>query len=733
MRTLPRPRACRPSFALFAPALFLVTAADSPTRAAGDAPPTPVTSHALSVTLDPSQRRLEGTARLTLEPGLRHATVALGTTYAITAAQLEQGGSARALALPKPRLRPAGPDGAVAQLWSFELGGNTMGTQPPVLSITWSGPPPALPQDVKFSREEIAGMPDGYLAPEGAFLTPSAGWYPTGTQERSLFTLEARVPAAWRVVSEGRRDPAGEQAQGEWRVERYDATHPVEGIHLVAAPWKVQQLESEGQRLAVYTLPDTPEDLGRNYLAAVQSSLERYSKQIGAHAWPQFVVAEHILPTGYGMPSFTLLGAGVMRLPFILRTSLPHEVLHDWWGNGVYVDETQGNWCEGLTAYLADHALAGEDTPGGDVEYRRQILRDYAEYVTGAGAGSERAVSEFRERHDRATRSLGYGKVAMIFRMLEVRLGPERFQEALRTLYAEKKYQRAGWSDIEGVFSRVAKENLSGFFKQWVQRPGAPSLTLERVETKLAGDQYRTEVAVKVPGGWQIPVPVDLFGAEGQRARGIAQATGGSAVATIVTPFAPQRVEVDAEIDLFRLLRPAEIPPTLARLLAAPPDLVVVGTGRGEGFVEAGRSAANQLAQGKAPVRLDHDVSGAQLQAASRVWLIGRPGSSFAALLAGRLPEGTLLGEDAITVARTVASGPDAAAVLVIDHPAPGKGALGIVDAVKPEGLVFTARRLTHYGKYSYLLFSGNQATVKQIAPPAETPLVRLIAPPAAK
>jgi hypothetical protein len=733
MRTLPRLRASRSLVALLVPVALLAAAgrpaaAEAPgAPAPAPAPETAIASHELSVTLDPARRVLEGTARLALEPGARAATLALGPSYAITGARLEQAGAGRPLALPAPRPRPAEPGGSAAQLWSFELGGSPAGER--VLVVAWSGPPPELPKDVKFSREEIAGMPDGYLAPEGAFLTPGAGWYPTGTQRESRFTLEAKVPAAWRVVSEGRRDPAGDAVQGEWRVERYDATHPLEGIHLVAAPWKVQQQDWEGQRLAVYTLPDTPDELGKSYLDAVKSSLERYSKAIGPHAWPQFVVAEHILPTGYGMPSFTLLGAGVMRLPFILRTSLPHEVLHDWWGNGVYVDYAQGNWCEGLTAYMADHALAGEDAKGGDVDYRRQILRDYAEYVTRAGAGSEPSVAEFRERHDRATRSLGYGKVAMIFHMLEVRLGTERFHEALRAFYAEKTYREAGWSDIEEVFSRVAKENLSGFFKQWVTRPGAPSLVLERAAVTPAGDQYRTDVAVRVAGGWQIPVPVDVVGGEGQRARGIGQATDGAAQATVVTPFAPQRVEVDADVDLFRLLTPGEIPPTLARLLAAPPDLVIVGTGRGEASLEAGRAAANQLAQGKAQVRLDHDVTKEQFQAAARAWLVGRPGPQFEALLAGRLPQGVRLGDDAIALAGATASGPDAAAVIVIDHPAPGKGALGIVDAVKPEGLLFTVRRLTHYGKYSYLLFAGSQATVKQIAPPAETPLVRAVAP----
>ena len=64
------------------------------------------------------------------------------------------------------------------------------------------------------------------------------------------------------------------------------------------------------------------------------------------------------------MPSFTLLGPQIIRFPFILTSSYPHEILHNWWGNSVFVDETRGNWCEGLTAYIADHLMQeqrGED------------------------------------------------------------------------------------------------------------------------------------------------------------------------------------------------------------------------------------------------------------------------------------------------------------------------------------------------------------------------------------
>jgi isochorismate hydrolase len=54
---------------------------------------------------------------------------------------------------------------------------------------------------------------------------------------------------------------------------------------------------------------------------------------------------------------FTCSGQRSSVYPLSVSSSYPHEILHNWWGNGVFVDVQQGNWCEGLTAYLADHLL----------------------------------------------------------------------------------------------------------------------------------------------------------------------------------------------------------------------------------------------------------------------------------------------------------------------------------------------------------------------------------------
>ena len=62
-----------------------------------------------------------------------------------------------------------------------------------------------------------------------------------------------------------------------------------------------------------------------------------YNKLIGPYPYSKFFGRE-FLGDQHGMPSFTLLGPKVVRFPFILHSSYPHEILHNYWGNGVFVD-----------------------------------------------------------------------------------------------------------------------------------------------------------------------------------------------------------------------------------------------------------------------------------------------------------------------------------------------------------------------------------------------------------
>ena len=149
-----------------------------------------------------------------------------------------------------------------------------------------------------------------------------------------------------------------------------------------------------------------------DYISTTGQYVEMFNRLIGPYPYEKFALVENFWETGYGMPSFTLIGSKIIRFPFILHSSYPHEIPHNWWGNGVYVAYEEGNWCEGLTAYLADHLI--KEQRGQGRNYRRTMLQRYADYVTEA---KDFPLTEFRSRHSAATQAIGYGKMLMVCHM----------------------------------------------------------------------------------------------------------------------------------------------------------------------------------------------------------------------------------------------------------------------------------------------------------------------------
>ncbi len=231
---------------------------------------------------------------------------------------------------------------------------------------------------------------NGQEVEEGSFLTPKDNWYPQFRRyHRVTFDLTVELPPGWEAVSQGQRTELLKGMKTKWSEQ-----HPQLGIYLVAGPYWRYQGHGERAQAMVY-LRQGDQELAHRYLEATHRYLDLYSRFLGPYAYSKFAAVESFWETGYGMPSFTLLGPKVMRLPFILHTSYPHEILHNWWGNGVYVDSTCGNWSEGLTAYLANHLH--QERQGKGWRYRRAQLQQYTLYV--AQHGKERPLSGFQARH----------------------------------------------------------------------------------------------------------------------------------------------------------------------------------------------------------------------------------------------------------------------------------------------------------------------------------------------
>jgi aminopeptidase N len=275
---------------------------------------------------------------------------------------------------------------------------------------------------IKQLAQEYArgfSLTPGLITEQGVYLGYATWWTPWFGDALFTFVLTANLPEAWDVVSQGTRT-LHEMKEGR-RWTRWESKEPMEEVYFIAATFTEYSLSAGAvEVMAFLRTPD--ENLANRYLETTAQYLEMYRKLLGPYPFSKFALVENFWQTGYGMPSFTLLGDRVIRLPFILHSSYPHELLHNYWGNSVYVDYKTGNWCEGTTVYMADHLI--KEQRGAGLEYRRTALQKYTDYVTPE---TDFPLTKFLSRYNSATEAVGYGKAMMLWNMLRRRLGDETF------------------------------------------------------------------------------------------------------------------------------------------------------------------------------------------------------------------------------------------------------------------------------------------------------------------
>jgi aminopeptidase N len=545
----------------------------------------------------------------------------------------------------------------------------------------------------------------GIIGADGVFLGGSSYWYPDILGSPFLsFEMTVRLPERWRSVSQGERS---DRTEAGGVTETWREPSPQEEIYLIAARFtEYRRAAATAEALVFLREPD--EALAGRYLELTGRYLEMYQRLIGRYPYAKFALVENFWETGYGMPSFTLLGPRVIRLPFIPYTSYPHEILHNWWGNGVYVDYGSGNWSEGLTSYLADHLL--KEQRGTGAEYRRGALQKYADYVD---ANADFPLIEFRGRHNSVTEAVGYGKTLMVFHMLRRQLGDQRFRQGLRGLYADNVFKIADWSDVAKAFNAVAEQPLDGFFDQWITRPGAPELRLSDVTVDQEGPGFRLRALIEQtqaapPYALRVPIAVQLEGREQAVLHEVTMA-GREQAFDLELPARPLRLAVDPAFDLFRRLHRAEIPPAISQALGGDRVLMILPSAAPEPLREAYAQLARSWQRGRrAQVELRLDDQLDALPEDRVVWLFGWE-NRFRPLLDEALAAYDFKsGPDSVTIAGRRLTRAENVAVVLARQPRDPDQALAWVAGDNAAAMPGLARKLPHYGKYSYLGFAGD-------------------------
>ncbi|MGW8193046.1 MAG: hypothetical protein ACWGOX_02160, partial [Desulforhopalus sp.] len=252
--------------------------------ATAQAAPPHLADYHLSISFDPAQGRLVGTAKITVPSG-RRLTLSFQQLEITGSLLRDDSGSEYELLSPQDVLILPATE-TVRTLY------------------------------LSYVRT-VANEFDNLISPEGISLT--SNWYPV-PETPMLFTVSATLPDNFSAVTESDVFPLPRQDNIVTAV----FSRPVTNIHFNAGPYKLNRKRVRNG-LFVYTMFfEEDQELSASYLAAAATFINRYEQEIGRYPYNHYVVVANRLPTGYGMPTFTLLGQTVLRLPFIKDTSLGH-------------------------------------------------------------------------------------------------------------------------------------------------------------------------------------------------------------------------------------------------------------------------------------------------------------------------------------------------------------------------------------------------------------------------
>ncbi|MCD6345812.1 MAG: hypothetical protein J7L96_00185 [Bacteroidales bacterium] len=562
----------------------------------------------------------------------------------------------------------------------------------------------------------------GIIFEKGVYLAGSSYWVPKfEISDMSTFDLTVTIDKDWLVVSQGER-VINKLANGK-RIIKYVSPDPMDEIYLIAGKWTEYSKQFDNVLVQVF-LRTPDEEMANRYIKVTADYIRLDQKMIGKYPYTKFALVENFWETGYGMPSFTLLGEQVIRFPWILHSSYPHELLHNYWGNSVFVDYESGNWCEGITVYMADHLI--KEQQGLGAEYRRNTLQKYTDYVN---AENDFPVSEFLSRHNSAEEAVGYGKSMMFNEMLRNRVGDDKFRKSYTRFYNDNRFKKASFSDIRRSFEEVTGEDLQEFFTQWINRTGAPNLELSDVSVKEKKGKYIVKFELSQTQDedvFDLLVPVAFY-LEGDTEVKLVNINFSNREEDFAMKFSkrPLRIEVDPQFNVFRRLDRNEVPSSLSQVLGSNNGIIILPK-NSENIKEyedlAHMWSQSQQAQGKV-LKLVYDSDLQSLPADKSAWIIGFE-NKFAEKVQIPKDYNEYFSKETNTKINTAKE--SGSLVYALVNPENNAISFGFLASNSAAAINSLARKVTHYGKYGYLAFEGDNATntLKGTFPVINSPLV---------
>jgi hypothetical protein len=583
-----------------------------------------VDSCRISVALDPRLHRLEGEADLELRDddpskSAPRKGICLALNSKLGLDEITSDGATVVFRIREPASQPTSePADEGARTDVYELDWLPPRSGIGKLVLKYGG---VLEEDIEAGEKagEIHNLKvHAHVGTEGIYLSDEGFWYPqvvdqtegldqlgeSRRRETSLARYElsvAPVPGMKLVATGNRTSESSSGGRITWR-----SPMPVPGMTLVGGPHIVNERRVGTIRVSTHLTADH-KGFADGLLNAVESYLRLYQPLLGNYPYEEFTVVENFFSSGFAFPGFTVLSPAVIEMgPTGLRPGyLDHEMLHNWWGNGVLVSALDGNWCECLTSYCANYMRPILEGRPADARKQR---RDTCSSLSRLTRQRDKPLAEFG-RKDGPGQLIGYQKGTMLFAMLADQIGQDTMWRALRRLHEDRMGRLTNWRDIQTIIETESGQALGPFFDTWLRRSGMPDIKLDEAHYEPQAGRLLVTLTQEGDPPFEVSAPIRLIFDEGYLDERIAL-RGAAQVAVFKSHRAPKFVEFDPDFRILRKIPADQIMATIGGITDAGPLTIVRQGGDFKQYGDAADALRERYDKKKDDL---HDIDGDEL------------------------------------------------------------------------------------------------------------------------
>ena len=374
------------------------------------------------------------------------------------------------------------------------------------------------PVILRFKYSGVLNTPSGgpllnkrlaYIGEDQGYLMYAARWFPFHDYAADLATSDITIAAPGGLQVVGFSDLPVTSAGGKYRFVQSKPT--------LVGNFSYGKFVNKTMRLGEYELQSytRPGNESRviEYGEMLGKALDFYTKKYGPSDMGKRLIVTQIDDESLDFYSsrgmLFISDRQFEQARDITGDRLQREAAFQWWGLTVGLKSFDDAWlAQGLAEYSA-FSLRESTVSGAKLDsIRRELLE---KSLTFEQTASLLRVPANLDDQSTAYQYIMFAKGAFVFKLLRDTLGPQKFDQLLKTYLQEYRGKNASIEDFEKLASRIAGENLRYFFARWVEGTGVPEFTADYLIIRTRGGKFVARGTIKQNyDNLRLPVDVQL-------------------------------------------------------------------------------------------------------------------------------------------------------------------------------------------------------------------------------